>query len=189
MNTVALTFDDGPCPETTPALLAALDGATATFFLWGERAAAHPSLVREIAAAGHRIGNHTWTHPRLPPLAAAARDEEIRRTQDLLADLTGDRPSLFRPPYGDTDAAVAETIAGHGLTEVLWTVDTRDWAGAPAGEIVAAAERVEPGGIVLMHEGRPATVAAVPRVLAALAARGLRPGPLDPAVLERQVRG
>ncbi|HEY3471656.1 MAG TPA: polysaccharide deacetylase family protein [Amycolatopsis sp.] len=178
MTTVALTFDDGPYPETTPGLLAALDGVRATFFLWGEHAAAHPGLVRDIAAAGHEIGNHSWTHPRLTGLDAGARDQEVRRTQDLLAELTGTRPVLFRPPYGDTDAAVASTIAAHGLTEVLWSVDTRDWDGAAADEIVAAAAAAEPGGVVLMHEGRPATLAAVPRILAGLAARGLRPGPV-----------
>ncbi|MCR6482555.1 polysaccharide deacetylase family protein [Amycolatopsis sp. OK19-0408] len=178
MDTVALTFDDGPYPSTTPALLAALGGVQATFFLWGEHAAAHPALVREIAAAGHVLGNHSWTHPHLTGLPAAACDEEVRRTQDLLAELTGTPPALFRPPYGDTSAEVAGIVAGHGLTEVLWTVDTRDWAGAAAAEIVAAAARAEPGGTVLMHEGCPATVAAVPRVLAGLAARGLRPGPV-----------
>ncbi|QKV72915.1 polysaccharide deacetylase family protein [Amycolatopsis sp. Hca4] len=179
MDTVALTFDDGPYPETTPALLAALGGTRATFFLWGEHAAAHPDLVRAIAAAGHAIGNHTWTHPQLTTLADdAARDQEVRRTQDLLTRLTGLRPSLFRPPYGDTDAAVASAIAHHGLTEVLWSVDTRDWAGCTTEEIVAAAGDVQPGGVVLMHEGRPATVDAVPRILAALTERGLRPGPI-----------
>ncbi|MEU0791978.1 polysaccharide deacetylase family protein [Amycolatopsis sp. NPDC005961] len=178
MDTVALTFDDGPYPATTPALLAALGGVRATFFLWGEHAAAHPDLVRAIAAAGHTIGNHTWTHPHLTGLAAEARDQEIRRTQDLLVTLTGLRPALFRPPYGDTDDAVRTTAAEHELTEVLWTVDTRDWAGAPADEVEAAASRAEPGGVVLMHEGRPATVEAVPRILAALAARGLRPVPI-----------
>jgi peptidoglycan/xylan/chitin deacetylase (PgdA/CDA1 family) len=178
VTTLALTFDDGPYPETTPALPAALGDAPATFFLWGEHAAAHPSLVRAIAAAGHVIGNHTWTHPRLTGLDAGARGQEVRRTQDLLAELTGTRPVLFRPPYGDTGPAVAETLAAHGLTEVLWTVDTRDWAGASADEVVAAAARAEPGGVVLMHEGRPATVEAVPRILAALAARGLRPAPV-----------
>ncbi len=178
MDAVALTFDDGPYPSTTPALLAALGGARATFFLWGEHAAAHPDLVRAIAAAGHAIGNHTWTHPRLTTLDAASRDREVRRTQDLLAALTGVRPVLFRPPYGDTGPDVASLVAAQGLTEVLWSVDTRDWAGASTGEIVTAASAVEPGGVVLLHEGRPATVEAVPRLLADLAARGLRPGPV-----------
>jgi peptidoglycan/xylan/chitin deacetylase (PgdA/CDA1 family) len=175
MDTVSLTFDDVPHPETTPALLAALGDAPATFFLQGSCAAARPDLVRAIAAAGHPIGNHSWSHPRLPPLSPGDRELEVARTQDLLTGITGTRPVLFRPPYGDTDAAVAATIAGHGLTEVLWTVDTRDWAGATAGEIVAAAAAVEPGGVILMHDGGHAsTVAAIPRVLAALAARGLR---------------
>jgi peptidoglycan/xylan/chitin deacetylase (PgdA/CDA1 family) len=178
MDTVALTFDDGPYPETTPALLAALGGTRATFFLWGEHAAAHPDLVRAIAAAGHAIGNHTWTHPQLTTLPAAERDQEVRRTQDLLTRLTGLRPALFRPPYGDTDPSMGPMLAEHGLTEVLWSVDTRDWAGCTADEIVTAAGAVEPGGVVLMHEGRPATLDAVPRILAALAGRGLRPGPV-----------
>ncbi|WP_206786182.1 polysaccharide deacetylase family protein [Amycolatopsis sp. MtRt-6] len=178
MDTVALTFDDGPYPETTPALPAALGGTRATFFLWGEHAEAHPDLVRAIAAAGHAIGNHTWTHPRLTTLPATGRDREVRRTQDLLTRLTGIRPSLFRPPYGDTDASVAATLAAHELTEVLWSVDTRDWAGCSVGEIVAAAGDAQPGGVVLMHDGRPATVEAVPRILAALTARGLRSGPV-----------
>lgn len=175
---MALTFDDGPYPSTTPALLAALGGVRATFFLWGEHAAAHPELVREIAAAGHVIGNHTWTHPHLTGLSPEARGAEVGRTQDLLTELSGTPPVLFRPPYGDTDAGVVSAADAHGLTEVLWTVDTRDWAGAATDEIVAAADRAEAGGVVLMHEGRPATVAAVPRVLAGLAARGLRPGPI-----------
>ncbi|MDQ7804487.1 polysaccharide deacetylase family protein [Amycolatopsis sp. A133] len=178
MDTVALTFDDGPYPETTPALLAALGTTRATFFLWGEHAAAHPDLVRAIAAAGHTIGNHTWTHPQLTTLTVAGIDQEVRRTQDLLTRLTGIRPALFRPPYGDTDPSVARTLAAHGLTEVLWSVDTRDWAGCSADEIVAAAGQAQPGGTVLMHEGRPATLDAVPRILAALTARGLRPGPV-----------
>ncbi|NBH10843.1 polysaccharide deacetylase family protein [Amycolatopsis sp. SID8362] len=178
MSTVALTFDDGPYPSTTHALLAALGEVRATFFLWGEHAEAHPDLVRAIAGAGHVLGNHTWTHPRLTTLDPAARDREISRTQELLESLTGVRPVLFRPPYGDTDPAVASAAAAQGLTEVLWSVDTRDWADAPADEIVTAASAVEPGGVVLMHEGRPATVEAVPRVLAALAARGVRPSPV-----------
>nr|WP_225956408.1 polysaccharide deacetylase family protein [Amycolatopsis lexingtonensis] len=179
VSTVALTFDDGPYPSTTPALLAALGEVRATFFLWGEHAEAHPALVRAIASAGHVLGNHTWTHPRLTSLDAASRDAEIRRTQELLTSLTGVRPVLFRPPYGDTDPAVASAAAEQGLDEVLWSVDTRDWAGCSADEIVTAASAVEPGGVVLMHEGRPATVEAVPRVLAALAARGLHPGPVQ----------
>lgn len=178
VDTVALTFDDGPYPETTPSLLAALGDAQATFFLWGEHAAAHPELVRAIAAAGHVLGNHSWTHPRLTGLDTRARDREIRRTQDLLTRLTGTRPILFRPPYGDTDAALVHALAGHRLTQVLWSVDTRDWAGASTDEIAVAAAAVQPGGVVLMHEGRPATVQAVPRILAALAARGLRPAPV-----------
>ncbi|HET6708751.1 hypothetical protein [Amycolatopsis sp.] len=83
------------------------------------------------------------------------------------ADHAGGRPRGPRP-----------TVAANGLTEVLWSVDTRDWAGCSAGEIVAAAGDAQPGGVVLMHEGRPATVEAVPRILAALTARGLRPGPV-----------
>ncbi|MET7396513.1 polysaccharide deacetylase family protein [Dactylosporangium sp. NPDC005572] len=178
MSYVALTFDDGPSPGTTGALLDALRaaGARATFFDIGGNAQAHPALVRAKRDAGMWIGNHSWTHPHLPGLPAGRVAAELSQTQALLERLTGAAPRLFRPPYGETDATVRAAGARLGLTEVLWTVDTRDWSGATTDRIVAAADELEPGGVLLMHDGYPATVAAVPRIVAGLRARGLEPG-------------
>jgi peptidoglycan/xylan/chitin deacetylase (PgdA/CDA1 family) len=178
---VALTFDDGPHPDTTLPLLAALraGGAGATFFIRGEQAARHRDLLRAVRADGHGIANHTYTHPHLTEVDDGIAVREIDETQAIVREITGQTPTLFRPPYGDTDARVRGHAARFGLTEVLWTVDTRDWADTSTDEIVAAAANVQPGGIILMHDyGYRTTVAAVPRILRELAARGLRPGRL-----------
>jgi peptidoglycan/xylan/chitin deacetylase (PgdA/CDA1 family) len=174
---VALTFDDGPT-ENTPDLLRALRAACAraTLFNVGAHAAHHPDLVHAQRRAGMWIGNHSYTHPHLTGLGEPAAFEEIARAQRVLRQINGRAPLLFRPPYGETDAGVSAAAARLGLREVLWTVDTRDWAGASTAEIVAAAETVQPGGIVLMHDGYRTTVEAVPRIVRALAERGLRPG-------------
>jgi peptidoglycan/xylan/chitin deacetylase (PgdA/CDA1 family) len=176
---VALTFDDGPNPASTPALLAALaeHQARATFFIWGAHALRHPEHLRAVHDAGMWLGNHSHTHPYLTRAGRAAVLEEISGAQLAVRKATGLLPTLFRPPYGDTDDGVRAAAAEFGLTEVLWSVDTRDWAGVSADEIVEAAGAVEPGGVILMHDGGyPTTVEAVPRILRMLAARGLRPG-------------
>lgn len=181
---VALTFDDGPHQHSTPALLAALAAqrATATFFLCGERVRQHPEQVRALRSAGMQLGNHSYTHPYLTRLEQDAAVDEIARTQDAIRAASGASPVLFRPPYGDTDAQLCGTARQFGLTEVLWTVDTADWAGASAAQIVEAAAAVRPGGVILMHDlGYQSTIEAVPLILRMLADRGLRPGRIAPA--------
>lgn len=175
---VALTFDDGPTPATLPDLLETLrDGdARATFFNLGRNAEAEPDLVRAQREAGMWIGNHSETHPHLTELSGSAAFEEISRTQRILRGITGERPSLFRPPYGETSEEVRTQEARLDLLEVLWTVDTRDWDGASTEEIVAAARTLRPGGILLMHDWARASVDALPQILAELRERGLRPG-------------
>jgi peptidoglycan/xylan/chitin deacetylase (PgdA/CDA1 family) len=123
------------------------------------------------------IANHTFTHPHLPELGEPAVFNEISWTQQTIQQITGLTPRLFRPPFGETNAAVRDTAGRLGLSEVLWTVDTRDWAGASTAEIVRSAATVRPGGIILMHDnGFQTTVQAVPQILSGLAERGLRPG-------------
>lgn len=174
---VALTFDDGPTADT-PALLAALRkaGARATMFNIGQLVRRHPELTRAQRAAGMWIGNHSWTHPHLTGLAPERIGAELADTQREIERVSGERPRLFRPPYGDTDAEVRSAQAGLGLTEVLWTVDTRDWAGADTRQVIEAAASASDGDVVLLHDGYPATVAAVPTVVRMLAERGLAPG-------------
>jgi peptidoglycan/xylan/chitin deacetylase (PgdA/CDA1 family) len=176
---VALTYDDGPDPGSTTDLLAALRavGARATFFNIGAHQRRAPELVRAQLTAGMWIGNHSWSHPRLTALDRAAVADELTRTQVLTRRLTGHPPVLFRPPYGETNAEVRHVAAGLGMAEVLWTVDTEDWNGASTADIVAAAATLEPGGVLLMHDGGyRTTVDAVGPVVRVLADRGLRPG-------------
>ncbi|MET0133163.1 MAG: polysaccharide deacetylase family protein [Kibdelosporangium sp.] len=176
---VALTYDDGPNPHSTEALLKALRevDACATFFTLGGNQQHYPELVRAIRAAGMWIGNHTWSHPHLPQISRDAVIDEIRRTQQMTRQITGQAPTLFRPPYGDTNDEIKADAAAQGLTQVLWSVDTKDWNGATTERIVQAAATVQPGGIILMHDGGyRTTVAAVPLIVRGLAARGLRTG-------------
>ncbi|WP_217711638.1 polysaccharide deacetylase family protein [Actinomadura sp. NAK00032] len=175
---VALTFDDGPTASTLPALLEGLRaaGARATFFNQGNNAEARPDLVRAQQRAGMWIGNHTNTHPHLPDLGEPAAFREILGTQLTLRRITGRWPTLFRPPYGETSEQIRRDEARLRLLEVLWTVDSRDWAGASTDEIVAAARTLQPGGILLMHDWAQASVDAVPRIVGDLRDRGLCPG-------------
>jgi peptidoglycan/xylan/chitin deacetylase (PgdA/CDA1 family) len=176
---VALTYDDGPNPTSTTALLNALraGGATATFFIWGAHAQQYPDLLRAEQSAGMSIGNHTYTHPHLTQIGEPAAYNEIARTQQTIQQITGSTPTLFRPPYGETNAQVHADEARLGLTEVLWTVDSQDWNGASTAQIVQAAATLRPGGIILMHDGGyQTTINAVPQILSGLTARGLCPG-------------
>jgi peptidoglycan/xylan/chitin deacetylase (PgdA/CDA1 family) len=187
MNTagyVGLTFDDGPNPASARPLLDALakNGATATFFIWGVHAQQNPELLVSVREAGMAIGNHTYTHPYLTRIGPLAAYDEIERTQQIIQAITGQTPTLFRPPYGDTDDQIRSVAARLGLIETLWTVDTRDWTGAPTEAIVRAASTVAPGGVILMHDiGVQSTVDAVPLILRVLADRGLVPGRIVPA--------
>ncbi|MGW4803538.1 polysaccharide deacetylase family protein [Kitasatospora sp. NPDC004272] len=176
-GTLALTFDDGPHPDSTPELIDALTAAghRATFFLCGAQAERHPELVRALDRAGMAIANHTWSHPSLPGLAPSAVRDEIHSTNRVLAELTGRPPALFRPPYGATSPEIGRIAADAGLTETLWDVDPRDWDGTAPAEIVAVLTTARPGDTVLLHDhGNRNTVTALPAVLAALTVRGLR---------------
>ncbi|MDG6101469.1 polysaccharide deacetylase family protein [Dactylosporangium aurantiacum] len=180
---VGLTFDDGPDPATTGALLSALlaAGARATFFNIGRRARADPSLVRAQQAAGMWTGNHSWTHAHLTELGSAQMSSEISRTQQAIQQATGTAPKLFRPPYGETNATLRGVAARFGLTEVLWSVDSQDWNGASTAQIVRAASHLQAGDVMLMHDGYRTTIDAIPRIVADLAGRGLCPGMISTA--------
>lgn len=164
-----LTFDDGPHAGWTPKVLQILrkHNAKATFFVLGAEAAKRPDLVEQTRAAGHHIGNHTWDHPMLTKLPAAKMRQEI---------FSGVQSKCFRPPFRDTNAAVAAIAKANHQRQVLWDVDTNDWKkpGAAAIEhaILAGAY---PGAIVLMHDGggnRSQTVAALERAMTKLQRQG-----------------
>ena len=156
---VWLTIDDGPSTQTL-AMLDLLDqhAARATFFVVGERAAAHPDLVHEIVRRGHGIGNHSATHPArwfwaLPPQRMRL---EIERTQAILQQLTGVRPRWFRAVIGMSNPFVASVLKREGLTRVAWNARGFDAVIADPQRVLRGVERtLGPGAIVLMHEGAP----------------------------------
>jgi peptidoglycan/xylan/chitin deacetylase (PgdA/CDA1 family) len=175
---VGLTYDDGPTAATLPSLLAALRkaGARATFFNQGNRAAERPDLVRAELRAGHWVGTHTITHPHLPQLDDQTVFDEIAGAQYILKGITGRWPTLFREPFGEVNDQIRADVKRLGLLEVLWTVDSRDWAGATVDEIVAAADTLQPGGIILEHDWAQNSIDALPIIVEHLKARGLCPG-------------
>ncbi len=174
---VTLTFDDGPVRTATPRILDTLAdrGVEATFFVTGQMTAARPDIVRRASKEGHRIGNHSWSHPRLTTLDRAQVTSQLRRTNEVIEQATGNAPSEWRPPYGATNDLVDAAAQDVGLeSRVLWTVDPRDWTDPPATTIRdRVLQDVRSGSIVLLHDGTGQnTPAALPMILDGLAERG-----------------
>lgn len=183
---VALTIDDGPDPEVTPQVLDLLDaaGQRATFFCIAERVAAQPALAREIVARGHSIQNHTAKHRHnfsfLGPRGYAA---EISRAQQMLAEVTGQRPSCFRAPAGLRNPFLAPVLHRFGLSLVSWTrrgFDTRERD--PAKVLARLTHGLGAGDILLLHDGNaartaggtPVVLEVLPPLLQQIAQAGLR---------------
>lgn len=176
---VALTFDDGPGPQTLQLLdeLRRLH-ARATFFVVGSMAALRPDVVRAEHRARMEIGNHTWSHTALPMLGVHAQRVEIERTNLIIRRLTGVRPRFMRPPDLRAGDRTARILRLEHMVGVLRTIDTRDWTLPGTRAIVRSALRVMPGGIVEMHDAggytRSQTLAAVPHIVRGLRRRHLR---------------
>lgn len=179
---VALTFDDGPHPVHTPALLDALKelDVRATFFVVGVDVDAHPELVRRIVAEGHELGNHTYTHRYLPATRTKNVLRELSATDAAIRRATGSVPALARPPYGGRSPRTIRAFALAAKRLVLWDVNSLDWRGEAPPEIAQRViARTRPGSIILMHEARAggeATIAAVRQIVPELRARGLAVG-------------
>jgi peptidoglycan/xylan/chitin deacetylase (PgdA/CDA1 family) len=183
---VALTFDDGPGPYTE-RILAVLRryGVAATFFVIGIHVRDHPDVVRDEVRAGMAVGNHSWDHPSRPPFAklrSARLRAEIDRTEDLLVSM-GIAPRFFRPPGGSFSQRVIDGARAVDSRVVLWDVDPRDWVRghSPGGIVRAVLSAVKPGAIVELHDGGPnaaALLAALPRIIEGIRAKGLRFGAL-----------
>lgn len=169
---MALTLDDGPS-SLTPGFLDTLrdDQSAATFFMLGQNANRHPDTVARVAAEGHEIGNHTWDHPYLTDLTDAQVTAQLSDTRALLQQLSGQSIPFFRPPGGYIDDHV---VALAGQPAILWSVDTRDWAGVGDDDLAAyAIDRPRRGTIMLMHDIQPGTARVFARVVAGLRDRGL----------------
>ncbi|MFE3927221.1 polysaccharide deacetylase family protein [Streptomyces sp. YIM B13508] len=187
---VALTFDDGPDPVSTPRFLDALDGlgVRATFFVLGDAAVRHPGVVRETARRGHEVAVHGWSHDR-PWLPAPARDvRALRRAVEAVQGVTGVTPQWYRPPYGILTSGRWAAARAARLRPVLWTAWGRDWTAAatPASVRASVEADLRGGGTVLLHDSDRtaapgcwrATLDALPDLVAGWRAAGLTVGPL-----------
>ncbi|MGZ6954785.1 MAG: polysaccharide deacetylase family protein [Acidimicrobiia bacterium] len=187
---VALTFDDGPDPVSTPKFLAVLDelGVRATFFLLGDMARLAPGLAAEVAAAGHEIGVHGDRHRSQLRLSPRVVAEDTARARDAVASATGVDPVWFRPPYGTLSLSGIRAARRRRLRTVLWTTWGRDWRAeaTPESVVADALSGYVDGGTVLLHDSDctsapqswRATLDALPQLAGELAARGLRVGPV-----------
>lgn len=153
---IFITFDDGPHPDYTPRLLDVLaeTGAQATFFVVGAEAEKYPDIVRRMAAEGHSVGDHTWSHTDIRKLAKSNFLDELRRSSDLLSELTGQPKRLFRPPHGKLGVSQFLTLLRHGYTIALWNVDSRDYACESHIEVQGKLShwQVQVGDILLLHD-------------------------------------
>lgn len=173
---VALTFDDGPGALTGSFLkVLAREDVPATFFVVGRGLAGREATVRRTLAAGHDVGNHSFTHANLKAADDAVADE-LSRTQDAIRGATGYTPCLFRPPFGVSNRALVALAGNQGLTSVLWSVYPQDTR-RPAAKTIRrrVLDAVRPGSIVLLHDGggdRSQTLAALPGIIRSLKSRG-----------------
>lgn len=172
---IALTFDAGP-GEKTPELLDTLrdEKVPATFFLLGRKHIdRYPETVKRIADEGHEVASHTWTHRRLTDLSADEVREELIRTQRAIAEITGQEPTLMRPPQGRTDKTVSKVSREVGLSQVLWSVTAKDYSTNDSALIrERVLEQAGKDGIILLHDIYKGTVPAVPGIIDALKKRG-----------------
>ncbi len=175
---IAMTFDDGPRAENTPKLLDLLAQRhlKGTFFVLGQCAAANPEIIKRIAAEGHEIANHTWSHLNFSKSSDGAIRSELQRTEKLLVELTGVKPTLTRPPYGAMSARQKQWIHNEfGYQSILWDVDPLDWK-RPGPSIVAQRilKETRSGSIVLSHDIHAPTIEAMPEIFDGLLAKGFK---------------
>lgn len=173
---VALTFDDGPWGESTAQILNILNQyqVPATFFWVGQHLQRFPELAQQIAAAGHAIGNHSWSHPTRP-MSPATAAQEYERTQQLIQALTGHAPHLFRPPGGALHTGLSAYAQQRGAAVMMWSADSQDYMLSAPRLTHNVLSQTQPGGIILLHDGggdRTPTVQSLPKIIATLRQQG-----------------
>ncbi len=165
---VSISFDAAWGNEQTQTLLDILDkyNVKSTFFLVGDWVRNYPEDVKNIAKAGHDIGNHSNTHPYMTQLDVGGITSEIETCNNEVEELTGKKPTLFRPPYGDYDNNVVDTVKGMGMYCVQWDVDSLDWKNLSPEEMLSRIKNnIKSGSIVLMHNGAENTPKALPMII------------------------
>lgn len=171
---IVLTFDDGPLDPMTPSVLKTLreKEVKATFFLLGQNAKERPDLVKQIQDEGHELASHSYSHPQLTLLSKEAVEKEVKETDRAIFEATGILPRTFRPPYGAINPTVANII---GKPIIQWNIDSLDWqAKQKEATINQVTQTASAGGIVLMHDIQPATVAALPVIIDNLSNQGFQ---------------
>ncbi len=174
---IALTFDDGPHPAATLQLLNILrrTHTPATFFVVGEQVEKFPGLVQLEVAEGHQVADHTYDHVNLTVIPPELAAYEVQRCGAALAKATGAPVRFFRPPGGEYDGATVREAARHGFITTLWTNDPGDFS-RPSAEFIKqrTLAHLENGGIILLHDGIPQTLVALPAIIAEAKQRGFR---------------
>jgi len=186
-NAVALTFDDGPSPDTERILdVLGEHQASATFFMVGREVESFPGIAQRVVAEGHEVGNHSYSHPSYLFQGAAETHAQIRRTQSVIAETIGVRPQRARPPYGVRTPAYFRATRALDLQTVQWDVAGFDWKRITPGQIADnVLRKAQPGSIILLHDGdsagknaRKNTVEALPLVIKGLRDRDFQIAPL-----------
>lgn len=175
---IALTFDDGPDKKLTPRLLDLLaqHHIHATFFVVGENAAQYPEILQRAAREGHEIGNHSWSHPNFGKMSEESVRSQVKRTEDAIANATGTRPTLLRPPYGSVTSRQKHWLRDDlGYEIILWDVDPLDWKN-PGPSVVKnrILKETRAGSIVLSHDIHAQTIEAMPQTLRELEEKGFK---------------
>jgi len=176
---VAITFDDGPNPIYTPQVLeifANVEGK-ATFFMIGEQMEKNPEVVKEVAEQGHEIGNHTFSHPKLSELTPADCLAEMERNEQIIRELTGQSPVVFRPPYLDYNHDTISIVESKGYSMIgALNLEAQDWEQPGVEHILSASRKsVRNGSILIFHDGygdRSQTIQAVKKLVSELKSQG-----------------
>lgn len=186
-NVISVSFDASWGGDKTMAILDILDeyNAKATFFLVGIWVEKFPELVQEIANRGHEIGNHSATHAHMTKLSESQMRKELEDCTAMIADLTGERTNLFRPPYGDYNSKVVSVCRDAGYEVVQWSIDSLDWKNYGVQDMITKATRnVQSGDIVLFHNDSQYIVEALPSILQYYQQQGLRMIPVGEILLQ-----
>ena len=168
---VALTFDDGPNPNTTPVALELLKkyNAKATFFMVGRSVAGNEDIIKQVVAEGHQIGNHSWSHPLLTKISLEEAKSQINDTTEALKKASGQDVHIMRPPYGGINSTIQAAV---DQSFILWNIDTLDWKNRNTASIMREIRKTQPGSIILMHDIHQTSIDALPSVLQYLTEQG-----------------
>ena len=174
---IALTFDDGPVRGWTDRYLRVLEdhGVVATFFLTGRMAEVYPDGLRDILAKGHEVGNHSHTHRLLTSLSEEEVSWELSHSNEILFRHGEVTPTTFRPPFGGRNRQIDLIAQEQGMRTIMWDVDPQDWRGPSSEEMIQyVLSRTRSGSIILFHEGRENTLAALSPIIQGLQKRGFQ---------------